>query len=99
MSPERDEEMPAEFDMNGGVRGKYVERYRRWASKHSITAATGAVDVCAVTSTGAEIQTEITMSHVQVLDMTGPILRGLGPVIAPADSEVAANALVPVNAL
>jgi hypothetical protein len=50
MNPDRDDEMPAEFDMRGGVRGKYVERYRRWASKHSITVATGTVEVCAVTS-------------------------------------------------
>lgn len=99
MSPERDDEMPAEFDMRGGVRGKHVERYRRWTSKHSITVATGAPEVCAATSAGSEVHAEIALPHVQVLDMTGPVLKKPGAAIAPADSEGAVNNLVPVNAL
>ncbi len=100
MSLENDnDEMPAEFDMRGGERGKYVERYRRWVSKHSITVATGALEVCAVTTTGSELQAEIASPHVQILDMPGPVLKGPRAVIAPADSDGPVNDLVPMNAL
>ena len=90
MNPERDDEMPAEFDMAGGVRGKYVERYHRWANKKmaSITDATGTIEVLSVTSVGGSAQ--IAPPHAQVI--YGPILQELKPVIALEDSVAVSNA-------
>ncbi len=93
MSPERDDEMPAEFDMRGGVRGKYVERYRRWVSKHSITAATGTVEVRTVTSSGETGSVTIAPPHPRVIQDTVPALQERRGVIAPEESAVAAHAV------
>ena len=93
MSPEKDDEMPAEFDMSGGVRGKYVERYRLWASRHSITAATGTIEVRAVTSASGARPAEIVRPQMQIIYATGPVLQELRPVIALEESIVAKNAI------
>jgi hypothetical protein len=90
MNPEHRNAMQPEYDMRGGVRGKYLDRYRRWTS---ITDATGAVEVCAVTSAGGATAAEIVLPQMRVIYVTGPVLKELRPVIAPEESDVAANAI------
>lgn len=51
MNQDNSGEMRAEYDMRGGVRGKYLARYKKWTS---ITSASGPVNVSSVTSTGEE---------------------------------------------
>jgi hypothetical protein len=93
MSPERNEEMPAEFEMSDGMRGKYVERYRLWANRLSITAATGTIEVRAVTSASGASRAEIVRPQMQIIYATGPVLEELRPVIALEESIVARNAI------
>lgn len=60
MSQESKDEMRPEYDIRGGVRGKYLARYQRWAG---ITTATGPIALNAL-STGepsaAKIVTAVT---------------------------------------
>lgn len=56
MSQGNSDEMRSEYDMRGGVRGKYFERYKRWTS---ITSAVGTVDLSSVTSTGEKSKAKI----------------------------------------
>ncbi len=55
--PEKD--MRPDYDMRGGVRGKYFERYRRWTSIPSagVESSTGAISA---TSTGTPSTAKIT---------------------------------------
>jgi hypothetical protein len=89
MSPDNRDEMQPEYDMRGGARGKYLERYRRWTS---ITDATGTVEILAITSASSTASVEIVLPQVQVI-FTGPVLRETRRVIAPEESTLTVNAL------
>lgn len=54
-----EKDMRPEYDMRGGVRGKYFERYRRWTSitSASVESSTGAISAM---STGTLSTTKIT---------------------------------------
>lgn len=87
MSLENRDEMRSEYELRGAVRGKYLERYRRWTS---ITDATGTIEVRAVTSAGAT-RAEIVLPQVSVIYLSGPVLHGTRHVIASEEPAVAAN--------
>ena len=89
MSPERDDEMPAEFDMRGSVKGKYLERYHRWASQNraSITDATGTIEVPTVTSAG-EVSAKIVMPQPEFVFLTTQPPQERRDVIASAANAV-----------
>jgi hypothetical protein len=60
MSQENSNEMKPEYDMRGGVRGKYLERYQR---RNGITSAIGAITVSSPTSGSDTSAKIVVVSH------------------------------------
>ena len=60
MNLENKDEMQPEYDMRGGVRGKYLERYRRWTSITSASVESLASVIGGTTSTGSQSSAKIT---------------------------------------
>ena len=60
MNWENRDEMQPEYDMRGGARGKYLEKYRRWTSITSASVESLAGVVGGTTSTGSQSSAKIT---------------------------------------
>lgn len=60
MSLENRDEMQPEYDMRGGLRGKYLERYRRWTSITSPSVESAANVIGDTPSTGSSSSAKIT---------------------------------------
>ena len=60
MNLENEDEMQPEYDMRGGVRGKYLERYRRWTSITSDSVESVAGVIGGTTGTGSQSSAKIT---------------------------------------
>ena len=75
MSPEsRGDDMKPEYELRNLRRGQYVERYRRWASRQSvsITDAIGAVEVRVVTTSADGNHGAIVADMPTVIYVSGP---------------------------
>ena len=60
MNSENRDEMQSEYDMRGGVRGKYLEKYRRWTSITSASVESLANVIGGAMSTGSQSSAKIT---------------------------------------
>ena len=60
MSMENRDDMQPEYDMHGGVRGKYLEKYKRWTSITSPSVESAADVIGDAPSTGSSTGAKIT---------------------------------------
>lgn len=80
MNLENKDEMQPEYDMRGGTRGKYLERYRRWTSITSPSVASVADIIGTTPNTGSPFHTKITtLVSFQVPHLTPQTQFGVSP--------------------
>ena len=82
MSQGNSDEMRSEVDFSGGVRGKYLARYQRWAG---ITTATGPINVNSF-STGEPSSAPKIVLHVSSSQISVQAPRTLAPEVGTAAS-------------
>ena len=88
MSMENRDEMQPEYNMRGGVRGKYLERYKRWTSITSPSVESAANAIVDAPSTGSPSRAKITTCvSYQVPHLTPQTQFGV-----PANDPVGAHA-------
>ena len=86
-------DMRPEYDIRGGVRGKYLARYQQWVS---ITSASGALNINGVASTSQESGVMIVTRPALPLHVSAPPLRaarGRRVAIAPEVATAVADAV------